>query len=123
MQYSKANKELGLNNDCATPIDSYATTWKSLSTNQNRKKCLPCTYMNNILQHPTSHPTTISAHTTIFNTMKTNISPNPVGQHGILTKCCTQRRHHANVGKGLLAEQTVLVVGALCDRRSEEILG
>jgi hypothetical protein len=58
-----------------------------------------------ILQHPTSRPTTKSTQTTLVNALKKNFSPLPAGQYTNSNYQSTQRRHQANDGNsGLEAE-------------------
>jgi len=48
-----------------------------------------CVNIANILQYPSSHPTTKSMQTTMVNTLKKNVLPLQAGKYGISTKQST----------------------------------
>jgi len=58
-----------------------------------------CLHVVQILQHPTSRPTTKSTQTTMVNALKKNFSPLPASNYGKSTNRSTWRCHQANEGK------------------------
>jgi len=75
-----------------------------------------------ILQHPTSHPTTMSTHDTMVNAPKKNISPLPAGKYGKSTKQPTRQRLQANEGERGLEAERVRGLGALRSLQSKKEL-
>jgi len=79
-----------------------------------------CLHVVDILQHPTSRPTTRSTHDTMVNAPKKNFTPLPVGKYGKSTKKATRQCHQANEGKSGLEAERVRALGALRSLRSEK---
>jgi len=72
-----------------------------------------CLHVVNILQHPTSRPTTASTQDTMVNAPRNNLSPLPAGKYSMSTKEPTQRQHQVNNDKCGLQAERIGGLGAL----------
>jgi hypothetical protein len=85
-------------------------------------KDVACLHIVQILQYPTSLPTTKSTQTTMLNDQKKSLSPHPAGRYGQSRNRSTQWRHSVKEGKSGLEAERVRALGAFCSLRSKKKL-
>jgi len=81
-----------------------------------------CLHAVQILQHPTSRPTTMPTHYSMVNTPKKNLSPFAAGKYSKSMKTPTRPHHQAKEGKSGLEAERVRALEALSSSRSKKKL-